>query len=619
MAALAPAVAGALYAAPPIPTDFTAHPPAAAVSALILSSCYAVTTGPDRHLYWVYNGMVSSATAITTPVTPSCCFETQDSMAVSQNKTRPRQRCALCNQSVARHMTAAQATAAFTTHAAAFPATHTTLNTPIPAGTFAPAGYASVNGITAPIAAPFLPIVPAPAPAPAAPAPAALAPAPVVPPVGLLPIVVPAVPAPASAPAPADPRDTPSSIGVNDVPSYQMLTNMVKVNTTSVWSADMEAHQFMTGLELILRGSPVRNEYWTALILLMIPGSFSLERDWVYTNIISQQLSWNQARASFTRHYQRSDYMDGRRELYGRCAQARDETTQEYSRRFQTLATQLRYPDNDSQCIHQYLKGLPPWLQKKMLSHKSNMRTLAAVPVHDWDFASLSVTISLAIMFAAEPQVIQRKADVTPLPQHLQTSVLANPDYGTSTSTSTSTSASTSSSYSNKNGKNNKRKASTQEKGDEKEKEKKQKEKEKKQCQYHPSSTTHTTAECRTKGKPRTERSPDTTPAPMKGKTVSQQSSSAPSLPRSRQRTSTNQQQDLSNIQCYNCQKYGHYSSTCTQPSASPSAPTGRPTNTNRSAVSSRRTQVQRPPVSFEDEMDEHNDGASLSTSARQA
>ena len=33
-------------------------------------------------------------------------------------------------------------------------------------------------------------------------------------------------------------------------------------------------------------------------------------------------------------------------------------------------------------------------------------------------------------------------------------------------------------------------------------------------------------------------------------------------------------------------------------------------TNTNRSAVSSRRTQVQRPHVSFEDEMHEHNDGA---------
>jgi hypothetical protein len=383
-----------------------------------------------------------------------------------------------------------------------------------------------------------------------------------------------------------------------------MLTNMVKVNTTSVWSADIEAHQFVTGLELILRGSPVRNEYWTALILLMIPGSFSLERDWVFTNIISQQLSWNQARAVFTRHYQRSDYMDGRRELYGRCAQAKDETTQEYSRRFQTLATQLRYPDNDSQCVHQYLKGLPSWLQKKMLSHKSNMRTLAAVPVHDWDFASLSVTISLAIMFAAEPQVVQRKTDVTPLPQHLQTSVLANPDHGTSTSSSN---ASASSSHApNKNGKNNKRKASSQGKGEEKEKEKK--EKETKECTYHPSSTTHTTAECRTKGKPRSERSSEAGPAPAKGQTASRQTSTAPSLPpRSRQRTSTNQQQDLSKIQCYNCSNYGHYSSKCTRPSASALA--RQPTNTNRSAVNSRRTQVQRPHVSFEDGTQDHDNG----------
>lgn len=377
-----------------------------------------------------------------------------------------------------------------------------------------------------------------------------------------------------------------------------MLTNMVKVNTTSVWSADMEAYQFITGLEVILRGSPVRHEYWTALIMLMIPGSFPLERDWVYTNIISQQLSWNQARASFTQHYQRSDYMDGRRELYKRCTQTKDETTQEYSRRFQTLATQLRYPDNDSQAIHRYLQGLPAWLQKKMSSHKSNMRTIAAVPVLDWDFTSLSVTISLAIMFAAEPQVIQRKVDSTPLPQHLQTSVLANPDQVASTSTSTSTSTS-SSNAPNKNGKNNKRKASTQEKSDGKENEKKQKDKEQKQCQYHPSSITHTTAECRTKGKPRSEHNSEITPALIKGKTEAPPaSSSSPMLTRSRQRTPATQQHDLSKIECFKCHKYGHYASTCTQPSTL----TGQPTGTTRSAVSSRRAQAQRPQVSFKDE-----------------
>jgi hypothetical protein len=213
-------------------------------------------------------------------------------------------------------MTAAQATTAFTAHANAFPATHGTLNTPIPVGILAPAGYASANGMLAPIAAPIVP--PAPALAPAA-----------IPGLAPIPAVAPVV---ASIPMiPVDPRDIPSSISVNDIPNYQMLTNMVKVNITSVWSADMEAYQFITGLEVILRGSPVRHEYWTALIMLMIPGSFPLERDWVYTNIISQRLSWNQARASFIQHYQRSDYMDGRRELYKRCTQVKDETTQEYS------------------------------------------------------------------------------------------------------------------------------------------------------------------------------------------------------------------------------------------------------------------------------------------------
>ena len=117
---MAAPAAGALYTAPPIPADFATYPPAAAVPTPILSSCYAVTTGSDRNLYWVYNGMVSSATAITTPVTPSCCFETQESMAISQNKTYPRQRCGLCHQSVARHMTAAQATTAFSAHVVIF-------------------------------------------------------------------------------------------------------------------------------------------------------------------------------------------------------------------------------------------------------------------------------------------------------------------------------------------------------------------------------------------------------------------------------------------------------------------------------------------------------------------
>ena len=83
----------------------------------------------------------------------------------------------------------------------------------------------------------------------------------------------------------------------------------------------MEAYQFISGLELI-RGSPVAFQYWTALMLLMIPGTYSLVRDWVHTNIIAQLLSWNAATVAFVEHFQRSDYREGRHALYTAAEQS---------------------------------------------------------------------------------------------------------------------------------------------------------------------------------------------------------------------------------------------------------------------------------------------------------
>ena len=155
MAAAVPP-AGALYANPPIPADFGNDPRTvtAVVPNATLATCYAVTTGPDRNLYWVYGHMPQTATAIPLgTLVPPTCFETQQSMATSQNKTRPRQLCVTCGRSVSQHATVAQATAAFNAHATAFPATHAMLTAPVGPGVSAPLGYAAANGITAPIAA----------------------------------------------------------------------------------------------------------------------------------------------------------------------------------------------------------------------------------------------------------------------------------------------------------------------------------------------------------------------------------------------------------------------------------------------------------------------------------
>ena len=67
-------------------------------------------------------------------------------------------------------------------------------------------------------------------------------------------------------------------------------------------------------------------------------------------------------------HFQRGDYIDGLRRLYNDCRQQPQETTQEYSRRFQTIATQLGYADNDNQSIYRFIGGLNSDVQQKMTS-----------------------------------------------------------------------------------------------------------------------------------------------------------------------------------------------------------------------------------------------------------
>ena len=71
---------GALYSSPPIPGDFAGM----GITPGILATCHAVTNGPDRNIYWVYDDMKSSATAIQAPVSRGTCFETRESIALSQ-------------------------------------------------------------------------------------------------------------------------------------------------------------------------------------------------------------------------------------------------------------------------------------------------------------------------------------------------------------------------------------------------------------------------------------------------------------------------------------------------------------------------------------------------------
>ena len=121
----------------PVAGDIYNNPPHSQLNLLVLGitpgivvTCYAVTNGPDRNIYWVYDDIKSTDTAIQTPVRRGVCFETRDSIAVSQQLSTLTDPCSTCRRQIGDHMTAAQATTAFTTHAASFPATHVRVITP---------------------------------------------------------------------------------------------------------------------------------------------------------------------------------------------------------------------------------------------------------------------------------------------------------------------------------------------------------------------------------------------------------------------------------------------------------------------------------------------------------
>ena len=200
---------------------------------------------------------------------------------------------------------------------------------------------------------------------------------------------------------------------------------MVKINPQLMWSDEQEAHRFLMDLESLLEFSPVKPIHWISLILMMVPGKYELERAWIHNNIMTPLLPWHAAKVAFIKHFQRGDYIDGRRLLYAQCNQTSGETIQEYSRRFQTLATQLHYPDSDTQTTYHYLEGLHRHIQQKLITYKITMRTVGGNPT--WDFISLTATINLAITIGTEAIYTQHPPTQPNLPLHLQRSALANP------------------------------------------------------------------------------------------------------------------------------------------------------------------------------------------------
>ena len=346
--ALAP---GALHSSPPIPDDFAGM----GIPSGILATCHAVTTGPDRNIYWVYDDMKSSATAIQAPVPRGTCFETRDSIAISQRITDLSQSCSTCYRRLQTHMTTTQASAAFAAHAMTFPATHVNIIMPPAPGALPPPGTAAVLGITAP-----------------------------------LPAVGSVVAAAAALSATANtPSQRPS------LEHFKLLGDMAK--TRDKWTSKSIAHDFIARMERPLRRSPIPPTGWIYFIPELISEHDRDMQDWVEANIISPNLSWNAAKTAFIKHYERADWKRVVQGKYESCVQRTHESVQSYTDRYRALMYQLSLTDGDKQNIERYMKGLHKNIFNELIKYQADMRRRD--PANgEWEFESFRDVADQAIM-----------------------------------------------------------------------------------------------------------------------------------------------------------------------------------------------------------------------------
>ena len=366
---------GDVYNNPPIPADFAGL----GITPAILATCHAVTSGPDRNIYWVYDDMKSSATAIQTAVVRGACFETRDSIAFSQSQTGPTDLCSSCRHTLSRHMTAAQATTAFSIHAAGFPATHVRVTTAPAFGVIHPPGTAAVLGMVAPIAAAG----------------------------GIA----------AAAGRLVFTANTPSTPAHRE--DYKLLVSMAAHRDK--WTSKTIAHEFMSKLETALRQSPISPVHWIYFLPLMVSENDRNMQDWIEATITSPNLSWNAAKAEFIAHYERADWKDSLLIKYKACIQGH-QLVQKYTDRFSALMRHLSIGDADVLNIAHYMNGLRDVIYTKLIEHRSDMRNLplggaaAAALNATWDFVSFDYVSSKASSFENELSARDQARDKHPAP-----------------------------------------------------------------------------------------------------------------------------------------------------------------------------------------------------------
>jgi hypothetical protein len=261
--------------------------------------------------------------------------------------------------------------------------------------------------------------------------------------------------------------------------------------------------EFLEGVEYALEIFGVPQDQWYRILPLVFEKGDYASARYVKTHITGPHpisLDWDEAKSLFTSHFQRADFIQVIERDFGSCRQRPRESVQLYADRFMSYCEDLNIEDTSTQAISKFTNGLLDTMRKKY----NNLVAMMEMSPHGAPFVkSLSTVVKACV-----------KLDVA--------------DGSSADSFTHSTSTSTSKSN-------------------------------KLYCKFHPTSSTHSTADCRfgtksTPGSPygKSTQSPSTRPA------MSNYKSSSPA-------TASTQ------VKCYNCGESGHISPACPKRGSRPS------------------------------------------------
>ncbi len=92
---------------------------------------------------------------------------------------------------------------------------------------------------------------------------------------------------------------------------------------------------FLERFEQLCRAEGVNESRWPALLLKSV--THPAEAGWVNKEIVVAGLDWEQAKAKFFKHFEKTEYLEELERDYHQCRQGKSESVQLYADRFRQL------------------------------------------------------------------------------------------------------------------------------------------------------------------------------------------------------------------------------------------------------------------------------------------